>query len=110
MIQKVILLSLTVLVGIVLIVRYWPHEEPHRPHFHAKECFRFDMYPSTHGVDGFITMADDLYYTVMWSKEAERRYAGPKIGYLVPIRWLDQYVSRVECPDGWVNHKAGRKP
>lgn len=109
MIYKIIILGLTVMVGVMLVQRYWGHEENHRPHFHAKECFRYDLYPAEHGVDGIITMVDNLYYTVMWSKEAERRYAGPKIGYQVPIRWLDQYVSKVTCPEGWVNHTAGRK-
>ena len=102
MIQKLIILCLTIWVAILLIQRYtWTHDHEEGPHFKVKTCFRLPNHMDNH-VDGIVMYIRDEYYIILWSKEAERRYAGPKVGNEIPIKWLDEYASQVTCPKGWV--------
>lgn len=97
MIYKITLINLLLLTSIGLWYKYYPHEEQYHPKFHSKECFLF-RHSTAHHPDGYISYTDSQYYTVMWYKEAYKRYAGPKTGYKVPIKWLDEYAVHIHCP------------
>lgn len=100
---KVIILALTVLIGLSLIYKHiLDTPSPYVPYFHIKQCFRFNLEKGP--PSGIISMVEEQYYLVMWYGEADRRYAGPKMGARVPIKWLDQYAHRVKCQDGWGGH------
>ena len=104
MIYKGIILSLTVLVGVGLMVRYtFRLSEPYVNQFHVKDCFSFDRGLDKR-VSGIVEGFTDHEYLIMWTKEAEQRYAGPKIGSHVSIKWLDMYAYRVKCQQGWGGH------
>lgn len=93
---KIMILVGTLLVGGGLVYKYnLDKTKPHVRSFHVKECF---IFRDSKSVDGVVTSFNDTEYTVMWSVTANRRFAGTKIGYRVPITWLDQYASRVTCP------------
>lgn len=101
MIQKVIILCLTIWVGTLLIQRYtMNHGHPYEPLFKAKSCFSFYVSSSTE-IDGMVMYTKEDYYVVLWYKEADKRYGGPKMGSEVPIKWLDTYASPSKCPNGW---------
>lgn len=103
-IYKVIILVLTVLVGLSLIYKHTlDTPSPYVPYFHIKQCFRFNLEKGP--PSGIIAMFDGPYYMVMWYGEADRRYAGPKMGARVSMKWLDMYAHRIKCPQGW-----GEKP
>ncbi len=98
MTYKVILIGLLFATAIGLIYKYTLDSKPkYVPIFHSHECFIFRHHKTNHP-DGYITSVSDLEYTVMWYKEAFKRYAGPKTGYTLPIKWLDEYAYRVKCP------------
>ena len=94
---KIAILVLTGLMGISLILRYnLDTPAPYVAHFRSKDCFK--LYGSRgEQADGHITSVGEMMYTVMWYKEANRRYAGPKAGYRIPIKYLDQYASKAKC-------------
>ena len=95
------ILGITGLMGIGLMMRNEaPQKTPYQPQFHVKECFTFDR-GIPKGVTGVIKVIGEHEYTVLWYKEADRRYAGPKMGHRLPMRWLDMYALRVKCPQGW---------
>ena len=97
-----ILLSMAAFLGWIFVERFTlslvPH--PYVAHYIRGECFQFD-HSATKEVDGIITMVGELDYTLMWFKEADRRYPGPKEGALVPIKWLDAYTHATKCPATW---------
>jgi hypothetical protein len=100
-IYKGIILGLTVLVGVGLILKYtFTTPEPHVRQFNVKECFSFDKGLDKR-VSGIVEAFTEHEYLVLWTKEAEQRYAGPKIGAHVSIKWMDEYGYRVMCPKGW---------
>jgi len=96
------ILIMSAWVGWILIERFTlslvPH--PYVAHYIRGDCFQFDQVTKKE-VDGIITMVGDLDYTVLWFEEADRRYAGPKVGALVPIKWLDEYSHHMQCPTTW---------
>jgi hypothetical protein len=75
-------------------------KKPYIPIFHAGDCFRFkhsdDKLP-----DGIVKYLQEDNYIILWAKEANRRYAGPKEGGSLSIRWLDEWYVQTECPRGW---------
>lgn len=79
----------------------WTHTHEEEPHFKVKTCFRLPNHTDKK-VDGIVMYRHDEYYVVLWEKEAERRYPGPKVGNEIPIKWLDEYATQVTCPKGWV--------
>ena len=102
MIYKVPILIMVLILGGSLIHKYTiGKHHTYVPLFKVKECFLFSNHPDKRP-DGIVTMVGDLEYTVLWSREAERRYPGPKVGTLVPIKWMDEYASHTACPKGWV--------
>ena len=104
---KIIILFLTTLAGGGWVYQYTLDTTvPYVAEFHVKECFQFF---NSHGkkADGYITSISETEYTVMWTPEAARRSAAVKMGYRVPMKWLDQYASRVTCP--WQSTKGGAK-
>ena len=107
MIYKVPILIMVLILGGSLIHKYtMGKHHTYVPLFKVKECFLFSNHPDKRP-DGIVTMVGDLEYTVLWSREAERRYPGPKVGATVPIKWMDIYASHTTCPSGWINQ--GRK-
>lgn len=104
---KITILCLTLVVGGGLVHKYNIDTPiPYVREFHTKDCFQF-FNSRGKGADGHITGVSELEYTVMWSPEAARRSAAVKMGYQVPIKWLDQYASRVPCP--WLSTKGGSR-
>lgn len=106
MIKKIVILSLTVLVAALLINRWTvSHHHDYEPHFKAKDCFKYKN-SWTKEVAGIIAYKKEDYYVVMYYKEADKRYAGPKMGNELPIKWLDMYAVQAECPPEWASKKG----
>lgn len=106
MIQKGIILGLLLTIGIVLTYNaIQKHQPPYTPKYTRGDCFLFRSHQATHP-DGYITYQHDDYYTVMWYKEAYRRYGGIKEGYDVPLKWLDEYSYGIPCPQ--LKSKGGK--
>lgn len=95
---KIILLVLALLSSGGLLYKYNFHKsEAYVRLFHEKECFRF--FDSKHeGPDGYITFIGTQEYTVMWAPRVARRTLVMKMGYKVPIKWLDMYAHVTKCP------------
>jgi hypothetical protein len=103
MIQKVLILGMTLIMGVYLMMLYtFFHPEPYVPAFKGKECFKFRNHTDTKP-DGIVAYTKGDYYVIMWFAEADKRYAGPKIGNEIPAKWLDHYANRITCPKGWVS-------
>src|SRR6187549_242925 len=101
---KLILLILMVILGGSLIHKYTMEKHhPYVPAFKVKDCFVFFNH-TDHHPDGIITLVQEYEYVVLWYKEADRRYVGPKEGYVTGIKWLDQHAHHVPCPQGWHGH------
>lgn len=98
MIYRVVIFGLLGLVGMVLTYQAMEtHRPPYKPLMKRGDCFIFRTHKVEHP-DGYITYRHDDYYTVMWYKEAYKRYGGPKVGYDVPVKWLDEYTYKTKCP------------
>lgn len=98
--RVVILGMITILGGAwTYLYTFEPHDS-YQHQYRPKECFAFknklDNTP-----DGVIKVVHDHEYTVLWTKEAERRYAGPKTGGVIGMKWLDSQTFKVPCPKGW---------
>lgn len=100
---KIVLLCLMVLVGVGFMYKQ-RRDTPiaHVQHFHIKQCFLFNG--EKDGVSGIISSIQGDFYLVMWYGEADRRYAGPKIGAKAPMAWLERYAHVVKCKEGWGGH------
>ena len=103
MIYKVPILLMVLILGGSLIHKYTiGKHHTYVPLFKAKECFTFVT--NKHGMpDGMVMYKTDLYYMVLWNSEADKRYAGPKIGNELPIKWLDAYATHATCPKSWLS-------
>lgn len=96
--HKWVILGLLLTVGVVLTYNAVKvHQPPYKALMKRGDCFIFSTHKVEHP-DGYITYRHDEYYTVMWYKEAYKRYGGPKVGYDVPVKWLDEYTYKTKCP------------
>lgn len=103
MMHKIVILCLMVMVGIGFIYKQRLDTlKEHVPYFHIKQCFLFNG--EKDGVSGIISSIQGDFYLVMWYGEADRRYAGPKIGAKAPMAWLERYAHVVKCKQGWGGH------
>lgn len=103
MIPKVLILLMTVVMGIYLMLLYTVYQgEPYAPAFKGKECFKF-RHHEDRVADGIVMYTKGEYYVVLWYKEADKRYAGPKVGNEIPAKWLDKYANHITCPKGWIS-------
>lgn len=101
---KLILIILMVILGGSLIHKYtMGKHHPYTPEFKVKDCFTL-LNHSDHNPDGMIMLIQEYEYVVLWYKDADRRYVGPKVGYVTGIKWLDQHAHHVPCPLGWHGH------
>ena len=108
MIYKVLILAMALVTAFSLMGKWTvSHEHPYVPLFKAKECFVFHNHKDGRP-DGMVIYTKDQEYVVMWTKEAERRYAGPKLGGTVPMKWMDLYASHVTCPPEWAQSRRTR--
>lgn len=77
------------------------------PAFKAKQCFvrneiREDWQDE---VDGIVVQVGREHYLIMITSEADRKFAGDKIGVQMPIREFDQHHHQKLCPLNWSQHK-----
>ena len=96
-----IFLGLLLVLAMALTYKYTlTHEEPYHPAYRVKDCFTFKN-SLDNRVDGVVKVLHEYEYTVLWFKEADRRYAGPKMGARIGMKWLDAQTYQVPCVDGW---------
>ena len=86
-----------------------PHH--YTPQFHHKECFvsnRMPREPWLPPVDGIVEMVGYAHYFVMYYAEANRKYAGDKVGWQEEMQEFDRKYHVITCPPSW-GHKEGKK-
>lgn len=100
-IYKIVILSLFACMGMGLTWKYTlDHRIAYNPLYHVGDCFKF-RYDLDNHADGVIKLRHDDVYSILWFKEADKRYGGPKVGAEVPVKLVDEYTYKVKCPKGW---------
>lgn len=101
----VLIIGVFCLLGLVL--EYRADLQSHKPEFKVRQCFQKQGLRETWEKEaaGIIWKVGYLKYLVMYAREADRRYAGPKDGWEEDIETFDAKYQVTPCPLEWMPKK-----